>query len=104
MAKTLHMTLKREWFVKILSGEKTEEYRAIKPHWTKKLAKQYDTITFRNGYDSDSPVMVVQYFGYSIKHIDLPGMVSGEVFALKLGRVLDAKRCERFSQAQLSLM
>ena len=29
---TLHLTLKKQWFDMILSGEKTEEYRDIKPY------------------------------------------------------------------------
>ena len=32
---TLHLTLNKKWFDMILSGEKTEEYREIKPYWTK---------------------------------------------------------------------
>lgn len=35
--KTLVLTLKKEWFNKILSGEKTEEYRELKPYWFKRL-------------------------------------------------------------------
>lgn len=31
--KVLHLTLKRKWFDMILSGEKKEEYREIKPYW-----------------------------------------------------------------------
>lgn len=30
---TLH--LKKQWFDKIKSGEKTHEYREVKPYWTK---------------------------------------------------------------------
>ena len=33
----LHLTLKKKWFDMILSGEKTEEYREIKPYWIKRL-------------------------------------------------------------------
>lgn len=29
--------LKKEWFEKIKSGEKTHEYREVKPYWTKRL-------------------------------------------------------------------
>jgi len=32
--KTLKLTIKKKWFDMILSGEKTEEYREIKPYWT----------------------------------------------------------------------
>lgn len=35
--KTLHLTLKYEWFDKIKSGEKTEEYREIKYAWFSKF-------------------------------------------------------------------
>lgn len=34
---TLHLTLKKEWFNMILSGEKKEEYREIKPYWIRRL-------------------------------------------------------------------
>ncbi len=33
----LHLTLKRQWFDMILSGEKKEEYREIKPYWINRL-------------------------------------------------------------------
>jgi hypothetical protein len=35
--KTLNLTLKRKWFDMILSGEKKEEYREIKPYWASRL-------------------------------------------------------------------
>ena len=31
--KTLDLVLKQKWFEMIASGEKTEEYREIKPYW-----------------------------------------------------------------------
>lgn len=37
--KTLHLTLKKKWFDMILSGEKKEEYREIKPYWNKRFFK-----------------------------------------------------------------
>lgn len=33
----LIFTLKKEWYEKIKSGEKTIEYREVKPYWTKRL-------------------------------------------------------------------
>lgn len=50
--KTLTLTLKRKWFEMIASGEKKEEYREIKPFWTKRLTPfaQYDAVTFTLGY------------------------------------------------------
>lgn len=31
--------LKKEWYEKIRSGEKTVEYREVKPYWTKRLQR-----------------------------------------------------------------
>ena len=31
--------LKKEWFEKIKSGEKTVEYREVKPYWSKRIVK-----------------------------------------------------------------
>lgn len=33
----LTFNLKKEWFEKIKSGEKTHEYREVKPYWTTRL-------------------------------------------------------------------
>lgn len=33
----LHLPIKKKWFDMIASGEKTEEYREIKPHWISRL-------------------------------------------------------------------
>ena len=35
--KTLHLSLKKEWYNMIESGVKTEEYREIKPYWLKRM-------------------------------------------------------------------
>lgn len=35
--KVLRLTVSKEWYDKILSGEKTEEYRDIKPYWVNRL-------------------------------------------------------------------
>ena len=75
------LPIKRKWFDMILSGEKKEEYREIKPYYETrftnlfkmtvkdgKLVKIPDpfmeipdtpvqTITFRNGYSKDSPAL-----------------------------------------------
>lgn len=64
--KTLHLTLKKKWFDLILSGEKTIEYREMKPFWEKRLVgKQYNVVKFRNGYSPDSPTVTVEFKGLS---------------------------------------
>ena len=35
--KILDLVLKKEWFDMIKNGNKREEYREIKPYWTKRL-------------------------------------------------------------------
>ena len=70
------LPIKKKWFDMILSGEKKEEYREIKPYYTKRLANIFEIsetllitrfqqgshqnleIRFRNGYSSDSPSFV----------------------------------------------
>ena len=39
--KTLHLPLKAKWYEMIESGVKTEEYREIKPYWTKRFLKNF---------------------------------------------------------------
>ena len=46
MGKTLPLTLKKKWFDMILSGEKTEEYREVKPYWVQRLID-------KSGYPSE---------------------------------------------------
>ena len=48
----LTFNVKKEWFEKIKSGEKTHEYREYKPYWEKRLCKRMEdyTICFACGY------------------------------------------------------
>lgn len=39
--KMLHLPLKAKWYEMIESGVKTEEYREIKPYWTKRFLKNF---------------------------------------------------------------
>lgn len=66
------LILKKQWFDMIISGEKAEEYREIKPYWEKRFLNYFgqrldldtkkwvwnDTkkvIVFRNGYGKNVP-------------------------------------------------
>lgn len=73
--KVLTLVVSKEWFDMIVSGEKTEEYREIKPYWIKRLTtncevsydvaaetycgkvlyRHYTHVLFINGYRKDSP-------------------------------------------------
>ena len=93
--KILHLTLKKKWFDMIASGEKTEEYREVKPYWTKRLKnfleeKPFDYILFKNGYQKDAPTMKVELkkidFGISkLKWADS----ETKCYVLYLGKVWD---------------
>jgi hypothetical protein len=73
--KVLHLTIKKKWFDLILSGEKKEEYREIKPYWNRIFSslwckankckngtpiKDFDIVEFRNGYGKNVPTIKVE--------------------------------------------
>lgn len=48
--KDLFLILKKPWFEKIESGEKTHEYRQVKDFWINRLeGRNYETVTFQLG-------------------------------------------------------
>jgi hypothetical protein len=59
----LILPIKKKWYDMILSGEKKEEYREIKPYYQSRLGKLFvfpipeyqEKIVFRNGYSATSP-------------------------------------------------
>ena len=79
--KVLTLNVSKQWFDMIVAGEKTEEYREIKPYWASRLVNQqagsgevlfdefggyclvigkleykpYTHVLFINGYRKDSP-------------------------------------------------
>lgn len=79
--KVLTITVSKQWFDMIVAGEKTEEYRDIKPYWASRMVNQqaesgevlfdefggycrvigkleykpYTHVLFINGYRKDSP-------------------------------------------------
>lgn len=62
------LPIKKKWFDMILSGEKKEEYRDIKPYYTIRFSNLWKgsliggnaerQILFRNGYSSKSPSFI----------------------------------------------
>lgn len=66
----LILPIKKKWFDMILTGEKKEEYREIKPYWKKRfqssglldgcgLPTGFQTnVLFQNGYSRQSPKAV----------------------------------------------
>ena len=118
--KILHLTLKKKWFDMILSGEKTEEYRELKPHWMDRLTHfdnkwhrkyreyaienlkgnnmqvwkyEYDCIRFTNGYSPNSPSFDIEYTTLSVGNGRSEwGAVDGvEYFVISLGKIISTK-------------
>lgn len=52
MKKTLHLVLTHHWFDEIANGNKTIEYRALKPVYIKRILnnRMLETIIFHRGY------------------------------------------------------
>ena len=81
--RILHLTLLKKWFDLIASGEKTKEYREIKPYWTKRLFdKSFDEIYFKNGYSKNAPFMRVEWKGIKKE--------KGK-YVILLGKILEVK-------------
>jgi hypothetical protein len=67
----LTFNLKKEWFEKIKRGDKTHEYREVKPYWTKRISKELFKqpldFSFTNGYNYYSPSRITFVCGYAPK-------------------------------------
>lgn len=106
------MTLKREWFNKILSGKKRIEYRDGSEYWINRFMgkKPPKFIRFANGYNRNSPAFTIECVGirvvpygneteadkfekeFSITSVSLEdafrGVCSIGFFEIKLGRIV----------------
>lgn len=115
--KMLHLTLKKQWFDLIASGEKKEEYREIKPYWVIRLCnehvgsiggdfmdkhkcisfsfKRFDLIRFKNGYNKTAPEMDVEFkgirIGKPVSGLSEEGYLDKDVFIIELGKILSIK-------------
>lgn len=86
----LFLTIKKQWFDMIKAGIKKEEYREIKPYFDAKIkGRQYDAVLFQNGYNKESPRLLIEYKGYEIKSGNPEwGGGYGKCYAIKLGKQL----------------
>ena len=104
--KTLHLPLKKEWYEVIESGVKTEEYREIKPYWSKRLTGvEHPLFSVRYGYRSANQngythikfsygytkrTMTFECNGITIgKGRSVWGAPDNDVFIIKLGRGIE---------------
>lgn len=97
--RILHLSLKKRWFDMILSGEKKEEYRELKPFWQTRLVKtgywhtqecvEFDYVHFTNGYGGDKPQIIIECKGISV--VDSGNIKWGfedRCFGIKLGEII----------------
>jgi hypothetical protein len=102
----LTLTLKKKWFDMILSGEKKEEYREIKPYWLTRfkyycnhddmmheLNYEYTHIIFKNGYSKDAPSFLIELndIKFGKAKPEWSDNWQGEVFVIKLGAIISTK-------------
>ena len=72
MSNVLHLVLKNCWFDKIVSGEKTSEYRECSEYWNKRLTnKQYDKVVFHKGYTKTTATYKIVSIGITTTPNDL---------------------------------
>lgn len=113
---TLKLTLKKKWFDMILSGEKKEEYREIKPYFISRLCydsfslcntmlfnlevgrrfyrkKTYDSIEFKNVYSKTAPTMIVELKGIKtgIGKREWGAEMGERYFILELGAIISTE-------------
>lgn len=96
--KILYLTLKSKWYDMIASGEKTEEYREIKPFWIKRLVwvegekENFTHVKFARGghFHPSIPQMTVVCNDIKIgQGVSEWGAEEGkEYFVIKLGEIL----------------
>lgn len=119
---TLKLTIKKRFFDMILSGEKTEEYREMKPFWVKRLAvdgtvnldtrtirfnefRQFDQIQFFNGasYSPTFPNFTIKCNGIHVGtgHTAWGAEEGVTYFILLLGEVIQTSIKKGWDPAQV---
>lgn len=104
MKKILHLTLKKEFFDMIASGEKKEEYRDLKSFWSirftgyslahgekaKKNFKHFDIVSANNGYQKNCPNIQWKHEGIRIGEgrEDWGAIPGKQYFILQIGEIV----------------
>ena len=106
--KTLHLVLKANWYDMIDRGEKKEEYREIKPYWTKRLTDYnnihewfrdiskrkfdisipytYPYVCFHKGYTSVNMIFEIKSIDIGQGKPEWGAPADRNVFIIKLGK------------------
>lgn len=97
----LTFNLKKEWFEKIKSGEKTHEYREYKPYWRKRLENYIGEdfsatrLRFGNLINIEKPYYIIFSCGYTSEK-DKSKRLKAKLISIRLidGRETDLKICK----------
>ena len=87
--KILDLVLKKQWFDMIKDGNKREEYREIKPYWTKRLTntdgsfKNFTHIKFRCGYTNRFIIYRIESIAIGQGKVEWGGIENKEVYVIK---------------------
>lgn len=83
--KTLNLPLKAKWYEMIESGIKTEEYREIKPYWTKRLLRRYDYVMFSYGYTKRRMIFKIEWIRTGTGNSEWGAVHGRQYYVIKLG-------------------
>lgn len=86
MEETLHLPLKKEWYDLIERGIKTEEYREIKPYWTKRLMKRYCQVKFTYGYTNRTMTFEIESITIDKGKSEWGAETGKQYYVIKLGK------------------
>lgn len=79
----LHLVLKHCWFDKIISGQKTSEYRKSSEYWNKRLTnRHYDIVVFHKGYTNTTATYKILSINITTQPNDLG---TNKCWEIKLG-------------------
>ena len=92
---TLKISINKKAFDVMVTGEKTEEFRAESKWIMSRLKKDYDFVQFTNGYGKERPVFIAKCLGYSFEDVDKVYsnglLVKGTKIIIKLGEIVEKR-------------
>jgi hypothetical protein len=84
----LFLTVKRKFFLDILSGKKKKEYRAVNTHFIKRFTnRKYHTLILQNGYATNSQRLSARINRVSVESLSLEtqiGEIPVQMFAIHI--------------------
>lgn len=100
----LTLPIKKKWLDMILSGEKKEEYREVKPYYDTRFANLFpfgpsfddykEKIMFRNGYSKDSPQFTaICTFDIGMGKQEWGAEAGKNYYILKICEIVEKKNC-----------